>query len=96
MVYPQSFVKDLNIWEDSDDHAYDFTEWNSRAYIVYLTTTAVVISTKNMWKETVLHNVAAWRSEGTTIIKFQADNGGYVKIKGIIGLRPVDMVLEDM
>ena len=49
-----------------------------------------------MWKETVLHNAAAWRSEGTSYIKFQVDNGGDVKIKGIMGLRPVDMILEDV
>ena len=40
--------------------------------------------------------MAVWRSEGTGYIKFQVDNGGDVKITGIIGLRPVDIVLEDV
>ena len=57
---------------------------------------AGVINNSDIWKETVLHNAVAWRSEGTSYIKFQVDKGGNVNIKGIILLRPVDMILEDM
>ena len=69
MAYLKNILKEHNIRVDSLDHAYDFTEWSPRAYIVYLITTLplalVVHSDKSIGcfqlvTQHVLHETSDW------------------------------------